>query len=191
MEMTCQIKSVNGMGSGRAAFPQLSFEQRVRLFARRHLSLKTKRRIKALLALLPAHKPEQETAFSAAFIHTADTSVVRLQAGDQVRVRTYEEIEHTLNSSRQCKSCSFMGEMARYCGMEQRVLKPVRRFVDERDASVHKASGIVLLEGVMCQGTADYGACDRSCFYFWREEWLEKIVPDGEPDDNSRAKQQA
>jgi len=26
-----------------------------------------------------------------------------------------------------------------------------------------------------CQGTSDYGRCDRSCFYFWREEWLEKI----------------
>jgi hypothetical protein len=24
-------------------------------------------------------------------------------------------------------------------------------------------------------GTPDYGRCDRACFYFWREEWLEKL----------------
>jgi hypothetical protein len=27
----------------------------------------------------------------------------------------------------------------------------------------------------MCQGTKDFGRCDRSCFFFWREEWLEKL----------------
>jgi hypothetical protein len=27
----------------------------------------------------------------------------------------------------------------------------------------------------MCKGTAEFGTCDRSCFVFWREEWLEKI----------------
>jgi hypothetical protein len=35
--------------------------------------------------------------------------------------------------------------------------------------------GIIILDGVFCQGTKDFGACDRTCFYFWREEWLEKI----------------
>ena len=53
--------------------------------------------------------------------------------------------------------------------------KPLARFVDERDLRVKKSSGIVLLEGVRCQGTADFGRCDRSCLLFWREEWLEKV----------------
>jgi len=65
--------------------------------------------------------------------------------------------------------------MAEYCGTTQRVLKLMKRFVDERDLRVKKSSGIILLEGVMCKGTADFGSCDRSCFYFWREEWLEKV----------------
>jgi hypothetical protein len=51
----------------------------------------------------------------------------------------------------------------------------VERFVDERDYRVKKASGVVLLEGSLCQGTELYGPCDRSCFFFWREEWLEKV----------------
>jgi hypothetical protein len=55
------------------------------------------------------------------------------------------------------------------------VFKPLERFVDERDLRVKSSKGIVLLDGVTCQGTGDFGRCDRSCFLFWREEWLEKI----------------
>jgi len=72
------------------------------------------------------------------------------------------------------KGLAIMPGMWQYCGTEQRVLKPVMRYVDERELRMRKASGIVLLEGVMCQGTDIY-PCDRSCFYFWREEWLKKL----------------
>ena len=68
-----------------------------------------------------------------------------------------------------------MPEMVEYCNTEQRVHKVMQRFVDERDLRVKKVNGIILLEGVLCQGTADFGSCDRSCFFFWRQEWLEKI----------------
>jgi hypothetical protein len=68
-----------------------------------------------------------------------------------------------------------MPEMAEYCGSTRRVLKPMNRFVDERELRVKKSKGIILLEGVMCQGTGGFGSCDRFCFVFWREEWLEKI----------------
>jgi len=103
------------------------------------------------------------------------TGTTRLKAGDLVRVRSKEQIQATLNHWRQLKGCTLMAEMLPYCGTQQRVLKPVERFVDERDLHVKKARGIVLLEGVMCQGTADFGRCDRSCLVFWREEWLEKV----------------
>jgi hypothetical protein len=98
-----------------------------------------------------------------------------LKAGDPVRVRSMEEIEETLNHSRRLKGCSFVPEMGQYCGTVQRVLKPVERFVDERDYRVWKTRGIVLLEGLTCQGTGNLGRCDRSCYFFWREEWLERI----------------
>ena len=88
---------------------------------------------------------------------------------------TLEEIEATLNHWRQLKGCGFMPEMEGYCGTTQRVLKRVERFVDERDLLVKKARGIVFLDGVFCQGTADFGPCDRTCYFFWREEWLEKV----------------
>ena len=99
----------------------------------------------------------------------------KFKAGDLVRVRPEEEIKATLDFWGQLRNCRFMSDMYPYCGTTQRVLKTVERFVDERDNRVKKSRGIVLLDGVYCQGTPDLGRCDRSCFYFWREEWLEKI----------------
>jgi hypothetical protein len=104
-----------------------------------------------------------------------------MKAGDVVRVRAKKEIQETLDRWNQLQGCAFMEEMWPYCETTQKVLKRVERFLDERDYLVKKCKGIVLLENVSCQGTKDFGQCDRSCFYFWREEWLEKIE-NGEDD---------
>ena len=98
-----------------------------------------------------------------------------IQPGDLVRVRSKEEIKATLNRWDQLKGCAFMEEMWPHCGTTHRVLKRVEKFLDERDYLIKRCHGIVILDGVMCQGTKDFGACDRSCFFFWREEWLEKL----------------
>jgi hypothetical protein len=98
-----------------------------------------------------------------------------LKAGDVVRVRSREEISAMLNAWHEMKGCLFMPAMWGYCGTVQVVLKPVERFVDERDYRVKHAKGLVILQGLLCSGSPDYGRCDRACFYFWREEWLEKI----------------
>jgi len=100
-----------------------------------------------------------------------------LVAGQSVRVRSREEIQATLDPWNYLKGCGFMEEMWPYCGTKQQVLKPVQRFLDEHDYRVKNARGIVILEGVHCQGTTDYGRCDRNCYYFWREEWLAKDDP--------------
>lgn len=102
----------------------------------------------------------------------------RLQPGDLVRVGTVAEIKSTLNKWNQLKGCSFMEEMTPYCNTVQRVLKRVEKFLDERDYLMKKTKGIIILDKVFCQGTKDFGECDRTCFFFWREEWLEKIEAD-------------
>lgn len=99
----------------------------------------------------------------------------RLEAGDLVRVRARDEIEATLDGWRSLKGCAFLSEMASYCGTAQKVLKRVERFMDEKDYRMKKAFGIVLLENVICPGTDGIGRCDRACFFFWREEWIEKL----------------
>jgi hypothetical protein len=105
-----------------------------------------------------------------------------LKAGDLVRVKSREEITATLGLFKDLQGLTFMPEMWQYCGTQQRVFKPLVRFFDEREYQIRKARGIVLLEALLCEGTAIFGPCDRSCFYFWREEWLDKI--DGAQDTN-------
>lgn len=101
-----------------------------------------------------------------------------LQPGDIVRVKSKKDIQSTLNRWNKLKGCAFMEEMWPYCGTQQRVFKRVNKFLDERDYLMKKCNNIVLLEGTICTGTKDFGPCDRSCFFFWRDEWLEKIDAD-------------
>jgi hypothetical protein len=103
------------------------------------------------------------------------TNFTLLQAGDFVRVKSAQEIRSTLNNWNGLRGCAFMEEMVKYCGTTQRVLKRVDKFLHERDYLMRKCNHIVLLENVYCEGTRDFGKCDRSCLYFWREEWLERI----------------
>jgi hypothetical protein len=100
---------------------------------------------------------------------------VPFKTGELVRVRSRAEINSTLDPFKESKGCAFLPEMYQYCDTEQRVLKSMQRFMDERDYRVKKVRGVILLENIICTGTPTFGACDRCCFLFWREEWLEKI----------------
>jgi len=169
----CQIKSVHLLTDG--ARDPISPGKFLRLFIRKLLGPRYVRFLKshandflnwfAQIRGKPTKPPQK-------LLHMTITG---LKSGDKVQVRSREQIEATLDHWGQVRGCSFATEMAQFCGTTQRVLKIVERFVDERDFRVRKASGIILLEGVICQGTANLGRCDRSCYYFWREEWLEKL----------------
>jgi hypothetical protein len=105
------------------------------------------------------------------------SDTLNLQPGNMIRVRSKAEIEKTLEQRNQLRGCTFTEEMWSYCDTKQRVLKRVKQFLEEHDYLVKKCTDVVLLEGVLCKGTKDYPDCDRSCFLFWREEWLEKVEP--------------
>jgi hypothetical protein len=102
-------------------------------------------------------------------------AVPSLQAGDWIRVRSRKEIESTLDYWGELKGCGVLDGQWQYCDTTQRVLKPLKRFLDEREYRMLKCRNIVLLEGVTCEGIDAFGRCDRSCYFFWREEWLERI----------------
>lgn len=172
----CQIQSAARMhsredGNETASLP---LRKRMRLAMRRRLSPRWRRKLKKAFTNFLLRLRGDSPAASASAQPAARSASLSLKAGDRVRVRSKEEIQSTLNRWGELKGCGFMTEMWQYCGTNQRVLKPVERFVDERDYQVKKARGVVLLEGVTCHGTEFYGPCDRSCFLFWREEWLEK-----------------
>jgi len=175
-QVDCQISSLGRIGYGLGDVPPESFSRRLKLATRRRLSPRVERRLKTAsndlanwVRSTTGRNPRPATLVTS-------FSSGGLAAGDLVRVRPREEIDATLNNWRQLRGCTFMPEMEQYCSTTQQVHKPLARFVDERDLRVKRGSGIVLLEGVMCQGTAQFGRCDRSCLLFWREEWLEKIT---------------
>jgi hypothetical protein len=178
----CQIPCLQRIPEGQAAVPPQSITRRAKLALRRRLTPRRERALKRYTNdvmnwfcrfMGRSTKPTGPSTRG---------SSTQLKAGDLVRVRSLEEIQSTLDHWRQLRGCTFMPEMAEYCGTTQQVLKPMKRFVDERDLRVKRTRGIILLEGVNCQGTAEFGPCDRSCFLFWRAEWLEKIDERQHPD---------
>jgi hypothetical protein len=171
------MPALKSIDEGPAGGPAESLERRLKLFIRRRLSPSRERAFKRFTnevlnrfswasgrGIRPTNSFEKN-------------NLAQLQPGDWVIVRSLEDIQATLNHWRQLKGCTFMPEMNVYCETTHRILKPLQRFVDERDLLVKRSTGIYLLDGVMCQGTTDFGRCDRSCYYFWRVEWLEKTDP--------------
>lgn len=171
----CQCQCVPRLSVGTIPVRPTSLKDWLKLVLKRLLGSQVKRRLKRSFSNL-AQKFEKILGKEDASpgVQTAASSM-QLVAGDLVRVRSEKEIRDTLNIWKELKGCMFMEAMWQYCGTVQRVLKPVERFVDERDYRVKRAKGLVLLKDLICEGTPDYGRCDRACFYFWRVEWLEKI----------------
>ena len=172
----CQRISLERLAEpgGDAESIKLPLQSRLRLVLRRSFSPSAKRKIKEelnSLAIIFYKLTGNREALSA---DIPDLTPIKFNPGDKVIIRSKYQVQGTLNAWGELKGCSFLPEMWQYCDTKQTVLKPVKRFVDERDCRVKKVKGVYLLEGIICEGFELYGGCDRSCFYFWREEWLEK-----------------
>jgi hypothetical protein len=102
---------------------------------------------------------------------------IQLRPGDHVKVKSKKEIFATLDNNHRYEGCAFMDEMIQYCDTEQIVYKRIDNFFDERMCKFFKAKGIVLLDGITCSGKLSVAGpiCNRSCYLFWKEAWLEKI----------------
>ena len=171
----CQVSMLDDIRVGSREVVPRPLKKRFLLAVSRSLDPRLKRQLRKLYrAALPHPRAGQATHRPPVDAAPAPTQArLSLRIGDVVRVRPMGEIEATLDQWGKLKGCRFMPEMRPYCGSTQRVLKPMERFFDECEYAVKKANGLVLLEGVMCQGVRDSGPCDRSCFFFWRQEWLE------------------
>jgi hypothetical protein len=100
-----------------------------------------------------------------------------LKPGDRVRIKSKEEIIATLDSKARNRGLSFDAEMLAYCGTETRVLSRVERIIDEKTGRMlHLPNDCVILDGVICKGTYNH-FCPRSIYPYWREIWLERLVP--------------
>jgi hypothetical protein len=171
----CQSVRLPAMSEGEIKVKPDSLRGRFALVLHRSFSPSRKRKLKGLANTVFAWVDKARRQERSETDVTVTPTSVNLQPGDLVRVMSKEQIEATLDPWKALKGCGFMKEMWPYCGTTQKVHKLVTRFLDERDYRLKKTKGIVLLEGVYCQGTEKFGPCDRSCFFFWRQEWLEKI----------------
>jgi len=105
--------------------------------------------------------------------------VLNLRPGERVRIRPFEEIRATLDAEGRSDGLGFMvAAMKKYCGGTYTVRKRVRLFFDERKREMRRARDVVILEGVFCETPPDeaddWAGCDRACFLFWKEAWLER-----------------
>lgn len=95
--------------------------------------------------------------------------------GELVEVRSEKEIFNTLNNEGKLKGLRFTPEMREYCEKKFKIYKRLEKMLVEATGELRAIkTPTLILEGVICNGSA-HGGCDRSCFIFWREEWLKKM----------------
>jgi hypothetical protein len=119
-------------------------------------------------------------------------SVLNLQPGEIVEVKSKEEIFETLDERDRNLGLRYDSEMLKYCGRRAKVLRRVGQIIDERTGKMLRIKrDCIILDGVICSG--DYHrSCPRSIYPYWREIWLKRVEeagrrdrPNGPPAPNS------
>ena len=108
-------------------------------------------------------------------------ATIGLQPGEFVRIKPFAEILSTLNIENKNRGMLFDAEMVPYCGGTYRVLQRVSRIIDEKTGEMQEFKNpSIMLDSVVCQSRYSYCRmfCPRSIYSFWREIWLERIMPD-------------
>jgi monoamine oxidase len=99
------------------------------------------------------------------------------EAGDLVEVMSVEEIKATLDEHGRCERLQYMPGMERFAKKQFTVLKNVKTIFDERAQKMVGVKNTVILNNAVCDGRDLYDkeGCDRSCFFFWKTQWLKKV----------------
>jgi hypothetical protein len=107
-------------------------------------------------------------------------SLLNLQPGELVEVKSKEEIFATLDDRDRNRGLRYDSEMLKYSGRRGRVLRRVEHIIDEGTGKMlHIKGDCIILDGVICTG--DYHrSCPRSIYPYWREIWLKRVEqPEG------------
>lgn len=97
----------------------------------------------------------------------------RFFRGQQVEVRSANEIAKTLDANGKFDGVPFMPEMIKYCGSQARVFRRVNKTCVE-GYGTRSMKDTVLLEELRCDGGLHDG-CQRNCHIFWKEAWLKPV----------------
>jgi hypothetical protein len=170
----CQVSSINELGCKDPL--TLKINQRYVIILRklkiplliRKLKKYNSLIINYLTSSLKNFTRDKESLFNASYF---------FKPGDVIRICSKDQILKTLDKNNKLEGCVFMNEMWQYCGSRQKILKKVEFFFDECQFRMRKTRNVVILEGLHCSGKipAFKQKCDRFCYFFWKEAWLEKI----------------
>lgn len=98
-----------------------------------------------------------------------------LVVGDEVEVRSLEEIRRTLDETDCLDALPFMPEMMKFCGRRARVFRRVDKIYDYGGKKVvRRLEQTVLLHQMRCDG-AGHGGCQAGCSLMWKEAWLKRV----------------
>jgi hypothetical protein len=98
-----------------------------------------------------------------------------LHAGEEVEVRSAEEILSTLDSDGSLENLPFMPEMLQYAGRRFRVSARAHKACDTiNKTGCRSMPDAVHLEGLRCDGGA-HGGCEARCLLYWKEAWLKRV----------------
>jgi len=107
---------------------------------------------------------------------------LNLQPREWVRVKSFDAIRATCDTSNTNRGMTFDAEMVPYCGGTYRVLKRVTKILNEKTGRMQEMkTPCIILDSVVCQ--ARYSDCrpfcPRSIYPYWREIWLERLGSNG------------
>jgi len=117
----------------------------------------------------------------------------RFRAGDQVLVRSPEEILSTLDADGTLDGLPFMPEMLDWCGQPFRVQRRVEKTCVDLPPPAwgakrrFPANDVVILDGPRCDGHGHDG-CKHGCRIFWREAWLRPMDAGATPTQKSETR---
>lgn len=98
------------------------------------------------------------------------------------RVRSFAEIERTLDSEGRTEGLPFMPEMLDFCGRAFRVRKAANICL----GGYRRIERVWHLEGPRCSGAA-HGGCQAQCLLYWHESWLESAFNSPSAQTSSRS----
>src|SRR5262249_55572954 len=106
-------------------------------------------------------------------------SMLNLQPGELVRVKSHEEILETVTTENLNRGMYWDAELVPYCGGTFRVLDRVSKIIDEKSGTMLELKNpCIVLDSVVCQ--ARYSSCRMFCpramYPYWREIWLERVA---------------
>jgi hypothetical protein len=99
---------------------------------------------------------------------------LNLQPGEWVEVKSFDEIQATLNSFNKLRGLGFAPDQKHFCGKRFRVTGRVERMILEWTGELKKLSDTVALDAAHCDGGL-CRACPRNCYFLWREDWLKRV----------------